>query len=82
MIEPARRHEFLYVQTDIPAGMTIHEGRAQRAESRPRGLRRAALAALGRLGPAAGSGARGLAKAMRACNARRPSAQQLRAADR
>jgi len=40
IIEPARRHEFLYVQTDIPAGITIREWRAQRAESRPRGLRR------------------------------------------
>jgi hypothetical protein len=31
MTDVARRHDFAYLQTDIPAGMTIRGWRAQRA---------------------------------------------------
>jgi hypothetical protein len=34
MTDPARRHDFAYLQTDIPAGMTIRDWRAQRAANR------------------------------------------------
>jgi hypothetical protein len=37
-------HDFVYVHTDIPAGMTIREWRAQRAASRPAADRRSRLA--------------------------------------
>src|SRR4051794_11432505 len=39
MTEPARWHDFAYVQTDIPAGMTIRDWRAWRAAN-PRASRR------------------------------------------
>ena len=38
-------HDFVYVHTDIPAGMTIREWRAQRAASRSATNRRAVFAA-------------------------------------
>ena len=38
-------HDFVYVHTDIPAGMTIREWRAQRAADRAAAVRRAARAA-------------------------------------
>jgi hypothetical protein len=34
MSDPPRRHDFAYVQSDIPAGMTIRDWRAQRAANR------------------------------------------------
>ena len=34
MTAAARSHEFAYEQTDIPAGMTVREWRAQRARTR------------------------------------------------
>jgi hypothetical protein len=40
-------HDFLYVHTEIPAGMTIREWRAQRAASRAAATRRSRLAATG-----------------------------------
>ena len=36
--------DFVYVQTDIPAGMTIREWRTQRAANRPAPSRRSPLA--------------------------------------
>jgi hypothetical protein len=41
-------HDFVYIHTDIPAGMTIGEWRAQRAASRPAPTRRPLLAAVRR----------------------------------
>ena len=43
MSDRPNAHAFLYVHTDIPAGMTMHEWRAQRATSRPRPRRRVLL---------------------------------------
>ena len=40
-------HDFLYVHTDIPPGMTIAQWRAQRATSRPRRRRRVLLGRIG-----------------------------------
>jgi hypothetical protein len=34
MTHVARWHEFAYEQTDIPAGMTVHDWRTQRAHTR------------------------------------------------
>jgi hypothetical protein len=34
MSEPGGPHDFVYVQTDIPEGMTIHAWREQRAAER------------------------------------------------
>ena len=39
MTDPPRRHDFVYVQADIPAGITIRDWRAQRAAN-PRPSRR------------------------------------------
>jgi hypothetical protein len=39
MTDPARRHDVVYVQTDVPAGMTMRDWRAQRAAN-PRVSRR------------------------------------------
>ena len=36
MADRPNAHDFLYVHTDIPPGMTIAQWRAQRATSRPR----------------------------------------------
>jgi len=41
-------HDFAYVHTDIPAGMTIRAWRAQRAASRPAPTRRPLLAVVRR----------------------------------
>ena len=41
-------HDFVYVHTDIPAGTTIREWRAQRAASRPARTRRVVLVAVRR----------------------------------
>ena len=40
MSDRPNAHDFLYVHTDIPPGMTIAQWRAQRATSRPRPRRR------------------------------------------
>jgi hypothetical protein len=48
MTDPRGPHDFLYVDTDIPAGMTIREWRAQRAASRPAPTRRPLLAVVRR----------------------------------
>lgn len=37
MADPLRSHDFAYVHTDIPAGMTIGEWRAHRAAERGAG---------------------------------------------
>ena len=40
MTDVARWHEFAYEQTDIPAGITIHEWRLQRGRRRATARRR------------------------------------------
>ena len=45
MADPPGSHDFVYVHTDIPAGMTIREWRAQRAAERGAAAARRADAA-------------------------------------
>ena len=44
MADPLRSHDFAYVHSDIPAGMTIRDWRARRAADRPASDRRLRLA--------------------------------------
>jgi hypothetical protein len=48
MTDSPGSHDFVYVYTDIPAGMTIRAWRAQRAAGRPAPTRRPLLAAVRR----------------------------------
>lgn len=47
MADRPTAHDFLYVHTDIPPGMTLAQWRAQRATSRPRRRRRVLLGPIG-----------------------------------